>query len=88
MQTALDSPKVYQLTRELAEYTGESVPEVVARALREQLAREKERPQKASALAKQLLEIGSECASLSVLDNRTPDWGSIDPRENRGGKGS
>ncbi len=73
MQTALDSPEVYQLARELAEYTGESLPEAVARALREQLAREKKRRQKADALAEQLLKIGRACASLPVLDERTPE---------------
>jgi len=72
MQTALDSPEVYQLARELAEYTGESVPEAVARALREQLAREKRR-QQSEGLTERLLAIGQECASLPVLDQRTPE---------------
>ena len=75
MQTALDSPEVYQLARELADHTGENMPEAVARALREQLAREKKRRQKTGALAEKLLKIGRECASLPVLDDRTPNWG-------------
>jgi len=72
MEAVTDFPEVDKLARELAEFTGESAPEAVARALREQLAREKKR-RRAEKLAEQLLTIGRQCASLPVLDDRTPD---------------
>ena len=72
MRTVIDYLEVNRLAQELANYTGESVPEAVARALREQLAREKRR-QQSEGLTERLLAIGQECASFPVLDQRTPE---------------
>ena len=73
MRTTIDFPKANRLAQELASYTGESAPEAVTRALREQLARTKRERRQTGLLAEKLLEIGRDCASLPVLDNRTPD---------------
>ncbi len=72
-RTIIDFPEVNRLAQELADYTGESVPEAVTRALREQLARTKRERRQTGLLAEKLLKIGRDCASLPVLDHRTPD---------------
>ncbi len=73
MRTIIDSPQVNKLAEELASYTGESVPEAIARALQERLERERIKRAKPSSLAEQILEIGRRCASLPVLDDRSDD---------------
>jgi len=73
MRTTIDYPEVDRLARELADYTGESIPEAVTRALREQLARKKRERKQTGPLAEKLLQIGQECASLPVLDERAPE---------------
>ena len=73
MDTFLDHPEVQKLIRELVACTGESPPEAVARALQERLERERKKEVQAASLAEQILAIGRECASLPVLDSRTPE---------------
>jgi len=73
MNTLLDYSQVNKLAKELASYTGESVPEVIERALLEQIKKEKKNRGKTSSLAEQILEVGQRCASLPVLDERSSD---------------
>ncbi len=73
MKTVLDYSQVNKLAEELAAYTGESIPEVIERALREQLEKEKKGVPKSSSLAEQILEIGRRCAALPVQDERSSD---------------
>ena len=73
MNTLLDYYQVNKLAKELASYTGESVPEVIERALLEQIKKEKKNRGKTSSLAEQILEVGQRCASLPVLDERSSD---------------
>jgi len=68
----IKDPEVYRLARELADKTGESLTEVVRRALRERLARE--RPREAQdLLIEKLREISDRCSALPVLDGRPDD---------------
>jgi antitoxin VapB len=61
-----------RLTRQLAAVTGESITEAVKQSVRERLLREAGRSRSGS-LTEELLEIGRRCASLPVLDARSPD---------------
>lgn len=62
------------LAEELATYTGESVTNAIATALRERLQRVKSEGRVAPhSLPEVLLRIGQECAALPVIDNRTAD---------------
>ena len=61
-----------QLAEELARRTGETKTEAVIKALRDRLGRiRRQRPGRW--LADQLDEIARSCASLPVLDRRSPD---------------
>jgi antitoxin VapB len=61
-----------RLATELAKRTGETKTEAVLKALQDRLARVKrQRPKRR--LADDLAEIARHCASLPVLDARTPD---------------
>ena len=71
MTIKIDNPEVDSLARELANHTGESITQVIIVALRERLEREKSRKQ--PSLAEELVRIGIECASLPVLDERSPE---------------
>ena len=73
MSILSDQPEANRLVQELISYTGESIPEAVTRALRERLEREKKKRIPSQDLAEQILEIGRECASLTVLDPRSAD---------------
>ena len=64
---------VQLLAEELAIYTGESVTNAVAIALRERLQRVKVERKADPPLHQVLLRIGRECADLPVLDSRSPD---------------
>lgn len=72
MALSIKHPEADRLARELAERTGESLTEAVIKALRERLARETRRV-RADPLREELRRIGERCASLPVLDDRTPD---------------
>ena len=62
--------EVHAIALELARSQGKSLTQVVKEALREKLARERDHRR---SLAERLLEIGARCASLPVLDPRTPE---------------
>ena len=61
-----------RLATELARRTGESKTEAVTKAMRDRLTRI-ERDRSGRRLADELDEIAVHCASLPVLDDRTPD---------------
>lgn len=73
MTIQIDSPEIENLAAELVAYTGETLPQAIANALRERLDREKSKDISSTTLSVELLRIGSECAALPVLDSRDPD---------------
>jgi antitoxin VapB len=60
------------LAAELAKCTGETKTEAVIKALRDRLSRVR-RERGKRRLADELEEIAKHCASLPILDDRTPD---------------
>ncbi len=72
MALSIKNDEADRLARELTELTGESLTDAVVISLRERLIRKRahldNRP-----MAERLMEIGRQCASLPVLDDRTPD---------------
>jgi antitoxin VapB len=80
MALSIKSPEADRLARQLAATTGESITVAVIVAMRERLAREegKKRDKAGLAgarpgLAERLMAIGRHCASLPVLDPRSPE---------------
>lgn len=73
-QLNIKNEETYALARELSRMTGESVTKAITSALEERIDR-LQRSAKTSrqGIAQELLEIGSECAALPVLDDRHPD---------------
>lgn len=72
MALSIKHAEADRLARELARRTGESLTEAVINALRERLRREKGRV-RGPRLAEELGRIGKRCASLPVLDSRSPE---------------
>lgn len=72
MALSIKHPEADRLARELAARTGETLTEAVIEALRERLIRERGRS-RGPRVSEQLAAIGRRCASLPVLDQRTPD---------------
>lgn len=70
MALNIKSAEAHALARKLAEATGESMTEAVTRALREALHRAEHRE---TPLLERLETIAEHCASLSVLDERSPE---------------
>ena len=66
----IKDPEVHAIALELARSQGKSLTQVVREALREKLDRERDQRR---SLAERLLEIGSRCAALPVLDACTLD---------------
>jgi antitoxin VapB len=73
MALHIEHPEVDHLAQELAERTGETVPEAVVNALRERLQRERGRTVGEPGLREKILAIGARCASLPILDARSPE---------------
>lgn len=71
MTLRIENPEADELAKELAKYTGETVPQAVIAALRERLERAKQG--QTHSLAEELVRIGRECAALPVLDDRTAE---------------
>lgn len=69
MVLKIDDPEIDRLASELAEMTGETVDRAVVKALRQQIAREKETERVVQAVER----ISEHFMSLPVLDPRTPD---------------
>ncbi len=72
MPLNIKHPDADRLARALAKKTGETITQAVIKALREKLHREQGRSTEPD-LARDLMQIGRRCASLPVLDDRTPD---------------
>jgi antitoxin VapB len=68
----IKDPEVYQLARQVAALTGETLTETVRRALRERLQRE-ESAQTDPQWIEKLREISDRCAARPVLDHRSND---------------
>ena len=72
MALNIRNPEAERLATELARRTRETKTEAVIKALRDRLARgRRERPKRQ--LADELDDIAKHCASLPVIDRRTPD---------------
>jgi antitoxin VapB len=72
MAINIRNPETERLASELAELTGETKTEAVTVALRDRLARVK-RTRSKRRLADELDQVALHCASLPVLDSRSPD---------------
>jgi antitoxin VapB len=72
MALSIKNPEADRLARHLTRMTGESLTDAVLCALRERLERLQGR-RKPKRLAEELMDIGRRCASLPVLDDRSPD---------------
>ena len=72
MSLNIKNDSTHRRAKELARLAGETIVEAVDRAIAERLERIRRRPNK-SALVERLLEIGRECASLPILDKRSPE---------------
>jgi antitoxin VapB len=72
MALNIRNPEAERLAAELAKQTGESKTEAVTKALRDRLMRVR-RERTKRRLVDELEEIAEHCASLPVLDGRTPD---------------
>jgi antitoxin VapB len=68
----IKDPEVYQLARQVADLTGETLTDAVRHALLERLKRE-EAARAGSLWLEKLREISDRCAARPVLDPRTDD---------------
>jgi antitoxin VapB len=68
----IKDPEVYQLARQLAELTGQSLTDTVRTALREQLSRTRN-AQLDQLWIDKLREISDRCAARPVFDRRSDD---------------
>jgi antitoxin VapB len=73
MPLSIKHPEADRLARELAEKTGESITTAVVKALKERLSRYHQKHPRTISLADEIIAISDHCASLPVLDNRTPE---------------
>jgi antitoxin VapB len=73
MPLSIKDPEADQLARTLAQRTGESITQAVIIALRERLAREQRKDETIETLVEEVMDIGRHCASLPLLDARSPD---------------
>jgi antitoxin VapB len=72
MALNIRNPETEQLAASLAKETGESKTEAVTKALRDRLARVKQRKARRR-LADELDEIAKHCAALPLLDSRSEE---------------
>jgi antitoxin VapB len=75
MALRIKDPETDRLVRELARLTGESMTEALRKAAAERLERERRKRGEVDDenLVAELHAIAVHCASLPVLDDRTPD---------------
>jgi antitoxin VapB len=71
MALSIKHPEADRLARELARETGEGITEAVLAALRERLARVKQR--RGPSLVDELTEIARRTAAMPIRDRRSPD---------------
>ncbi len=79
MSLNIKNEETHRRAKELAKVAGETMTEAVDRAIAERLERIRRRRNKA-AMMERLLEIGRECSSLPVLDERNPEEMLYDER--------
>ena len=72
MALSIKDPEADRLARELARRTGETITEAVTLAIRDRLQRVRARKPGRS-LVDELDEIAMRCATLPVLDDRSPE---------------
>ena len=72
MALSIKHPEADRHAREWAAQTGETLTEAVVKSLRERLTRERGRT-RARRLSEELRIIGERCASLPVVDDRSPE---------------
>jgi antitoxin VapB len=72
MALNIKHPDADRLARALSTKTGESLTDAVIQALRERLDREEAR-RRGPALRREIEAIRKRCASLPVLDSRSPE---------------
>jgi antitoxin VapB len=75
MSLNIKSKKVHELTRELADLTGESMTEAVQVAVAERLERIRE--ERGEGLAQRLLAIGRDCAAHVKEEYRSVDHADL-----------
>ena len=68
----IKDPEVYRMVREIADQTGQTLTDVVRRAVKREHDRVKHSKPDPILIA-QLMEIADRCASLPVLDDRSDD---------------
>lgn len=73
MAISLKDPETDRLARAVAALTGETLTTAIRNALAERLQRERLKRGEPYDLVARLREIGEHCASLPVLDPRSPD---------------
>jgi antitoxin VapB len=74
MPLNVKNDEAHRLAKELAELTGESITEAVTGALRDAVAKARlRRHASTERLISELDEIARHCASLPVLDPRSPE---------------
>jgi antitoxin VapB len=73
MAISLKDPETDRLARAVAALTGETLTAAVRNALAERLERERLRRGEPADLVAKIRAIGEHCASLPVLDPRSPD---------------
>ena len=72
MSLDIKNEAAHRRAQELARLAGETMTQAVDRAITERLVRIRKTLNR-GALAERLLKIGRECASLPVLDKRSPE---------------
>lgn len=72
MPLNIKDPEVYQLARQMADLTGETLTDAVRHSLQERLQREK-RARPDPQWIEKLCEISDRCAARPVLDARSDD---------------
>lgn len=73
MALSIKNPEAERLARELARITGESLTEVVTKALRDRLVRKAGHKGDVEQVRAEIRRIQERVAALPVLDDRTPD---------------
>lgn len=73
MVLSIKDPEADRLARAVADRTGESLTQAVINALRDRLEREERKQDDIESRVADAMEIGRHCASLPLLDRRTPE---------------
>jgi antitoxin VapB len=80
MALNIRNPETEKLAAKLASLTGETKTRAVTEALKQRLERVTRRKRGTDSMADRLNEIAEHCASLAVLDRRSPEEMLCDER--------